>query len=65
MGSRLSDDVRSPLRGALSRAEHEGDATERAWIMRRGLDAAYDELDLERAQTSRSSHRSRQMGVGT
>jgi hypothetical protein len=33
--------------------------------MRRGLDAAYDELDLEQAQTSRSSHRSRQMSVGT
>lgn len=65
MGSRLSGDVRSSLRDALSRAEHEGDATERAWIMRRGLDAAYDELDLEQAQTSRSSHRSRQMSVGT
>jgi len=65
MDSRLSDDVRSPLLRALSHAEHEGDAAERAWIMRRGLDAAYDELDLGRLQADESSHRSRQMGVGT
>jgi uncharacterized surface protein with fasciclin (FAS1) repeats len=65
MGSRLSDDVRSPLRHALSRAEHEGNASERAWIMRRGLDAAYDELGLVQVQADRPSHRSRQLGVGT
>jgi uncharacterized surface protein with fasciclin (FAS1) repeats len=65
MDSRLSDDVRSPLRSALSHAEHEGDAAERAWIMRRGLDAAYDELDLGRLEASRSSRPARQMPVGT
>jgi hypothetical protein len=65
MGSRLSDDVRSPLHRALSRAEHEGDASERAWIMRRGLDSAYDELNLVQLQADRSSHRARQMSVGT
>jgi uncharacterized surface protein with fasciclin (FAS1) repeats len=65
MGSRLSDDVRSPLQRALSRAEHESSADERAWIMRRGLDAAYDELDLGRLAASRSSRPARQMPVGT
>ncbi len=63
MGS-LSDDVRSPLRRALSRAEHEANAAERAWIMRRGLDAAYEELDLNRV-ADRRSHQSRRMSVGT
>lgn len=40
MGGQLSPDVVERLERSLREAEHESDARERAWIMRRGLDAA-------------------------
>ncbi len=60
MRSQLPADVRDVLRTAVREAEHEDDAVERAWIMRRGLDATYDALgdgdnDAGRSRTMRRS----------
>ncbi|MBT8461250.1 MAG: fasciclin domain-containing protein [Gemmatimonadetes bacterium] len=60
MRSQLPADVRDVLRTAVREAEHEDDAVERAWILRRGLDATYDALgdghnDAEQSRTMRRS----------
>lgn len=60
MESRLPSDVRDALSAAIRQAEHEGDPSERAWTLRRGLDTAYETLEAShgRMESTRAPRRS-------
>jgi len=52
----LPDSAQRPLRRALKQMRHSHDYSERAWIMREGLDEAYAALSSRRMMTTASSH---------
>ena len=52
----LPASAQRPLRRALKQMRHSHDPSERAWIMREGLDEAYIALSSQRIMTTASSH---------
>jgi hypothetical protein len=48
MSTSLSSSLKSHMSGVLTKAEHTHSATQRAWVLRRGIDQMYTQLSSER-----------------